>query len=258
MIESKYIPGIPVPKFDAAVSEMVADYDDLDGGGHDMLIVVENWNGQIYRNLTTTGLGALMYATQELLSMGFEDKIANDHSGRTGYDAWFVPTPAVKELTVRELYSEPEPAVDPATEILSVLPTLDELPATERQAVIQSRVGQGRYREQLVAYWKRCAVTEAECVPLLRASHIKPWRDATNEERLDPFNGLLLAPNLDAAFDAGFISFDNNGKAMLSWDLTGAAAYELHITAKLKISPKLLTDQHRAYLAYHREHVFRG
>ncbi len=77
MIESKYIPGIPVPEFDAAVSKMVADYDDLDGGGHDMLIVVENWNGQIYRHLTTTGLGALMYATQELLSMGFEDKIAS-------------------------------------------------------------------------------------------------------------------------------------------------------------------------------------
>lgn len=256
MIETKYIPGIPVPEFDATISEMVEGYGDLDCGGNDMLIVVENWNGQIYRQLTTTGFGALMFVTQELQSMGFEDKIYNDHSGKSGYDAWFVPTPAVRELTLRVPDAEPE--VDPASDILTELPALEALPETERQAVIQSRVGQGRFREQLVSYWKRCAVTEAECLPLLRASHIKPWRTASNEERLDLYNGLLLVPNLDAAFDAGFISFDNHGKIVLSRQLTGPAAYQLHITPKYKISPKLLTAKHRAYLEYHRDHVFRS
>lgn len=43
MIKTKYIAGIPVPEFDAAISEMVEDYGDIDGGGNDMRIVVENW-----------------------------------------------------------------------------------------------------------------------------------------------------------------------------------------------------------------------
>ena len=35
----------------------------------------------------------------------------------------------------------------------------------------------------------------------LRASHIKPWRDATNAERLNGSNGLLLSPPIDHLFD---------------------------------------------------------
>ncbi len=33
------------------------------------------------------------------------------------------------------------------------------------------------------------------------ASHCKPWRDATNEERLNGENGLLLTPSIDHLFD---------------------------------------------------------
>ena len=55
-------------------------------------------------------------------------------------------------------------------------------------------------------YWdSKCAVTGLAIPELLKASHIKPWKDSTDEERLDIFNGLLLAPHLDAAFDRGFI-----------------------------------------------------
>ena len=49
----------------------------------------------------------------------------------------------------------------------------------------------------------RCAVTGLDLPLLLRASHIKPWRDSDNRERLDPYNGLLLSPSYDAAFDWG-------------------------------------------------------
>lgn len=255
MIESKYISGAAIPKSDSAVSEMVEDYG-LEGGGKDMEIAIENPEGKLYRVLTTTGMGAFMHVTQGMLGLGFVDKLVNDFSGKSRYDAWFVPTPLVLAIQSPETAAKPE--INAATDILDALVTLEQLPETERQAVILSRVGQGKFRDQLIAYWKKCAVTDVACVSLLKASHIKPWRDASNEERLDPFNGLLLSPNIDAAFDAGYVTFDPNGKIVLSHEIEGATAYQLHINGKLRINAKLLTDKHQAFLEYHRVHVFRG
>ena len=45
----------------------------------------------------------------------------------------------------------------------------------------------------------------------LLASHCKPWRDASNEERLDGENGLLLTPSIDHLFGRGFIAFEDTG-----------------------------------------------
>lgn len=255
MIESKYIAAAAIPEFDSAISKMVEEYD-FEGGGHDMAVAIENSEGKIYRVLTAIGMNAFMHVTQELLDLGFVDKLADDHSGKNRYDCWFMPTPEVLVLHSAEVEAEPE--FNAASDILDSLETLNELPETERQSVILSRVGQGKYRDQLIAYWKKCAVTEAAYVPLLKASHIKPWRVASNEERLDPFNGLLLSPNVDAAFDAGYVTFDSKGKILLSRAIEGASAYQLHVSAKMKIDHKLLTDKHQAYLAYHREHVFLG
>lgn len=88
------------------------------------------------------------------------------------------------------------------------LATLDE---TERLAIIQSRVGQGKFRRNVLNLWGCCAVTGVTDERMLKASHIKPWRVADNEERLDPHNGLALVPNLDALFDRGLITFDADG-----------------------------------------------
>ena len=46
---------------------------------------------------------------------------------------------------------------------------------------------------------------------LLIASHIVPWNLATGEEKVNKFNGLLLAPHVDKLFDRGFISFKDDG-----------------------------------------------
>jgi len=126
---------------------------------------------------------------------------------------------------------------------------------TERDALIKARIGQSGYRDDLLAYWGGCAVTDC-CVPeLLRASHIKPWRAASPAERLDPFNGLLLTPNLDLAFDRGLISFDDQGQIFLSEDLDPDSARALNITPFLRL--RQIEPQHRGYLAWHREHLFR-
>ena len=132
-----------------------------------------------------------------------------------------------------------------------------ELPPTEKEALGKSRVGQGRFRADLLRAWGgRCAVTSIDIEPLLRASHIKPWSSSNNKERLDPMNGLLLASNYDAAFDAGLISFDKDGCILFS-DIanpTKLAKIGIDVGAKLsKIEP-----DHLRYLAYHRDYVVKS
>jgi putative restriction endonuclease len=89
---------------------------------------------------------------------------------------------------------------------------------TEAERMVIQRVGQDVFREALLSYWGGCcAVTGVADPRLLRASHIKPWAKCdTDAERLDVYNGLLLAAHLDAAFDAGLISFDDEGAIIFS------------------------------------------
>ena len=126
--------------------------------------------------------------------------------------------------------------------------------ATQREQLVMARIGQGGFRKSLEHYWKGCSVSGCREVLLLRASHIKPWRECENFERLDPFNGLLLTPNLDAAFDRGLISFDGRGRIMLSERLSAGDAALLGITADMGMK---LNKKHLPYLAHHRNLVFK-
>ena len=84
---------------------------------------------------------------------------------------------------------------------------------TSRKAMIDARLGQGRFRADLIERWNgACAVTRCRLRDILKASHIKPWKISNNRERLDPSNGLLLIANIDALFDSGLVTFDNNGR----------------------------------------------
>ena len=92
---------------------------------------------------------------------------------------------------------------------------------------------------------------------LLRASHIKPWADCEEDaERLDVFNGLLLAPHLDAAFDQGFITVRNDGEVIIANALDREARALLGLDAPLNVAG--IADGHRTYLPWHREEVFLG
>jgi hypothetical protein len=128
--------------------------------------------------------------------------------------------------------------------------------ATERTALLKSRIGQGQFRDRVLAQWKgRCAVTALDLPELLRASHIKPWRDSNNSERLDVYNGLPLTPGYDAAFDAGLITFDDDGMVRVADELTDAHLAKLGISRIARIVSTLHL-RHREYLAYHRLAVF--
>src|ERR1700733_9349018 len=89
------------------------------------------------------------------------------------------------------------------------------IPETERQAVVQARRGQGVFRQRVSVVEKRCRITGVSNPEHLSASHCKPWRDSTNDERLNGENGLLLTPSIDHLFDRGFIGFEGSGRYLL-------------------------------------------
>lgn len=108
------------------------------------------------------------------------------------------------------------------------------------------------FREALLSYWGgRCAVTGVAEPRLLRASHIKPWAKCeTDADRLDVYNGLLLAAHLDAAFDAGLISFSDKGTILFSSQFTQADRNALGIQDGLVLAR--VAGRHLPNLAWHR------
>jgi hypothetical protein len=122
---------------------------------------------------------------------------------------------------------------------------------TEAERLVVQRVGQDIFRKALMEYWKgRCPLTGITDPALLRASHVVPWAECeTDALRLDVHNGLLLSALWDAAFDAGLISFNDDGRVLRSPDLTLAAAEQLNIES---VVPLKLTDAHHDHLALHR------
>lgn len=132
------------------------------------------------------------------------------------------------------------------------------LPATtEVERLTIQRVGQDVFRASLIEYWDgKCAVTGCAMQELLRASHIKPWsKCSSDEERLDPCNGLLLSPAWDAAFDAGYVTFSSDGVAIVSPLVSIEDRVSLALGDGVRIRRRFA--EHEKYLAYHRSHVFR-
>ncbi len=129
--------------------------------------------------------------------------------------------------------------------------------STEVQCLVTQRVGQDIFRRELIGYWGgRCAVTGLDVVELLRASHIKPWSKCESDsERLDVFNGLLLAPHLDALFDGGWVTFSDSGEIIVSTALTAQQCTMAGVSGKEQVMG--LTESHSPYLAWHRENWFR-
>jgi hypothetical protein len=126
---------------------------------------------------------------------------------------------------------------------------LSRLGETERETIINARRGQGKFRDDLLDHWGICAVSDVALPAFLRASHIKPWRDCSNSERLDPFNGFPLNTTLDAAFDQGYISFADDGRILISEALQG---HTESVGIDSSMSLKKVDERHLEYLAWHR------
>ena len=106
---------------------------------------------------------------------------------------------------------------------------------TQKELLTFARIGQGKYRKDLIELWEKCSVSECNMTDLLIASHIKPWSESSNEEKLDPYNGLLLLPNYDKLFDKHLISFDDDGKIIISPQIKKEEYKVLGISANDKL-----------------------
>ncbi len=128
---------------------------------------------------------------------------------------------------------------------------------TEAERLVVQRVGQNLFRDALMDYWQgRCCITGLAVPALLRASHIKPWAKCqSDDERLDVFNGLLLAPHIDALFDGGWISFSDQGYLLVSKALPSAARTQLGVSSEWTI--RNLKPAHVPYLTFHRTNELR-
>ena len=148
--------------------------------------------------------------------------------------------------TQPSLFDTPSLAADPLVEYEIKLPN-----ETERKGLVTSRVGQGAYRKRIIHRWEyKCAVTGFDKLNVLIASHIVPWADSTDNERLDVHNGILLSPNYDALFDKHLVTFENNGKIILSNAIETQAFHKIGVTGQERIQS--LSASNHDYLEKHR------
>lgn len=155
----------------------------------------------------------------------------------------------VKEATL------PHKKVRTIRSVEKVLEEIATLPQTEKEAVTKQRVGQGLFKELLLdKYGCKCALCNICTRSMLTASHIKEWSESEKSEKLDVENGLLLCAHHDALFDKHLISFDDNGKVIVSPTLTVQEKAALQIDAISDIS---VSDEMRSYLTVHRSKLKR-
>jgi len=124
---------------------------------------------------------------------------------------------------------------------------------TDKEILTKGRIGHSRFKQKLMMHYSGCAICGMTYAPMLIASHIKPWKDSTDEERLDANNGLLLCPNHDALFDKGYITFRDDGSILISEHLDQATKNLLNIQEGMKVK---LTSGQKVYMAWHRMYCF--
>jgi len=130
-----------------------------------------------------------------------------------------------------------------------------DISETEKEQLIRSRRGQGLFRQRVLAHEQRCRITGVEVPSLLLASHIKPWKDCDNVERLDGANGLMLAPHVDKLFDLGWISFKNDGGLLVAAEAI-PVLHAWNIDPLMSVGPFSIPQS--TYLEYHRSVVFKA
>lgn len=130
-----------------------------------------------------------------------------------------------------------------------------QISETERVALVRSRVGQGLFKDRVKLIETKCRVTQVDRPNHLIASHCKPWRNATNEERLNGENGLLLTPSIDHLFDRGFIGFERNGELIISPVAHKPSLQRMGIETEKTVNVGVFTQGQKAFLDYHRQSV---
>jgi hypothetical protein len=157
---------------------------------------------------------------------------------------------------VQDLFSQYES--DLASCIQAVEDFSQELVGADIECLVKQRLNQGIFREQLLKRFNcKCTLCGVSNELFLIASHIKPWAKSDCNEKLSKHNGLLLCPNHDKLFDKGFISFTDDGKIIISHQLSENDKMFLNITPQMRIKEEFMSKEMKIYMEYHRTHIFK-
>ena len=130
----------------------------------------------------------------------------------------------------------------------------NQLTGQEKDALVKVRVNQSVFREKLLQkYGEKCSLCGMSCTDLLIASHIKPWSKSDASEKTSVHNGLLLCPNHDKLFDSGYISFDENGKILISEHISAQNYQLLGVNHEMSIN---VSEEMQPFLRYHRKYIY--
>ena len=130
-----------------------------------------------------------------------------------------------------------------------------DIGATTKYQLERSRRGQGIFRANVRLNEKKCRLTGVTDPKHLRASHIKPWKDCNDEEKLNGCNGLLLAPHIDHLFDGGMISFTDSGDLIISPRLDREILTKWSIPQTANVGR--FSDEQLRFMDYHRISVLK-
>jgi hypothetical protein len=137
------------------------------------------------------------------------------------------------------------------TERNTLVPVIAE---TESEVKTKIRLGQQKFRKSLMPLWdNKCALCNINLPELLRASHSKPWKDSTNVERLNPYNGVLLCCNHDALYDKGLIAFDGQGRLHISSVICNKDYLKYGLLPNAKIQ---IYSENKHYFKWHKRNIF--
>lgn len=138
------------------------------------------------------------------------------------------------------------------TERNTLVPVIAE---TEAEAKTKIRQGQQKFKRELLPFWNhQCALCGIDLPALLRASHSKPWKDSTDSERINPYNGVLLCCNHDALYDKGYITFDGQGRLHISSLISEDEYVKYDLNSKQKI---LRYEENKPYFKWHKRNIFK-
>ncbi|PER24599.1 hypothetical protein CN490_22590 [Bacillus cereus] len=110
------------------------------------------------------------------------------------------------------------------------------------------------FRKTLLQRENKCQLCNINIPELLVASHILPWSVSNDYQKNDSENGLLLCLTHDGLFDKGLISFEENGKIIISNDLPRELYASLNINENLSIK---VSEASEKYMLIHRQNLQR-
>jgi hypothetical protein len=161
----------------------------------------------------------------------------------------------ISELNIYQVSEEQlEFAIDDVrrTEHNTLIPLIAE---TESEVKTKIRLGQQKVSKDLLPLWEgKCVLCGIDLPELLRSSHSIPWKDSTNEERLDPYNGILLCCNHDALYEKGLITFDGQGRLHISSVICDEDYLKYGLVSMAKIQ---IHSENKVYFKWHKKNIFK-